>query len=31
VTIRRSETCEVGHRFNIPYEQVWHVTWYIAG
>ena len=26
VTIRRSEACEVGHRFNIPYEQVWHVT-----
>jgi hypothetical protein len=25
VTIRRSEACKVGHRFNIPYEHVWHV------
>jgi hypothetical protein len=25
VTIRRSEACEVGHRFNVPYEHVWHV------
>jgi hypothetical protein len=26
VTIRRSEAREVGHRFKVPYEQVWHVT-----
>ena len=25
VTIRRSEACEVRHRFNVPYEHVWHV------
>ena len=25
VTIRRSEACEVGYCFNVPYEHVWHV------
>ena len=24
-TIRRSKACEVRHRFDIPYEHVWHV------
>jgi len=25
VSIRRSEACEVRHRFNVPREHVWHV------
>ena len=25
VTIRRSEACEIRHRFNIPYDHVGHV------
>ena len=25
VTFRRSEAREVRHRFNVPYEHVWHV------
>ena len=25
VTIRRNEAYEVRHRFNVPYEHVWHV------